>query len=202
MKEICRKALSFLKNMTVKQKIISASVVAVILITAILVPIIIVNTGKCDHVFDNACDTTCNECGETREVGAHDYNAADCDTPKTCKICGATDGEALGHTAEADDGNCTTDIKCATCGAVVASGKTQHVAHADDGDILGLEGLVRLGKGAGLAGTSGGVILGVKIKHNFLASEVRKRYGLPVLVRQCKIGGDVSYLQHIFLLCF
>lgn len=70
MKEICRKALSFLKNMTVKQKIISASVVAVILITAILVPIIIVNTGKCDHVFDNACDTTCNECGETREGGA------------------------------------------------------------------------------------------------------------------------------------
>ena len=90
--------------------------------------------NKCEHTYDNACDATCNECGEVREVGAHDYAAADCDTAKTCKICGATDGEALGHTAEADDGNCTTDIKCATCGAVVISGKTQHVAHADDGD--------------------------------------------------------------------
>ena len=107
MKEICRKALSFLKNMTVKQKIISASVVAVILITAILVPIIIVNTGKCDHVFDNACDTTCNECGETREVGAHDYTAADCDTPKTCKNCGATKGQNKEHTYDnACDADC------------------------------------------------------------------------------------------------
>ena len=90
--------------------------------------------NKCEHTYDNACDATCNECGETREVGAHDYNAADCDTPKTCKICGVTDGEALGHTAEADDGNCPTDIKCSTCGAVLTSGKTQHIAHADDGD--------------------------------------------------------------------
>ena len=63
----------------------------------------------------------------------HNFADADCLNPKTCE-CGATEGEALGHTAEADDDNCTTDIKCATCGAVVTSGKTQHVAHADDGD--------------------------------------------------------------------
>ena len=87
----------------------------------------------CEHIYDNACDAICNECEETRTI-THDWNAADCDTPKTCSICGATEGEALGHTAEADDGNCTTDIKCATCGTVLTSGKTQHVAHADDGD--------------------------------------------------------------------
>ena len=107
---------------------------SLILLSMLLIFTLAACGNKCEHTYDNACDATCNECGEIREVSAHDYNAADCNTAKTCKICGATDGEALGHTAEADDGNCTTDIKCATCGAVVASGKTQHVAHADDGD--------------------------------------------------------------------
>ena len=108
--------------------------ISLILLSMLLIFTLAACGNKCEHTYDNACDATCNECGETREVGAHDYNAADCDTPKTCKICGATDGEALGHTAEADDGNCTTDIKCSTCGAVLTSGKTQHIAHADDGD--------------------------------------------------------------------
>ena len=107
---------------------------SLILLSMLLIFTLVACGNKCEHTYDNACDATCNECGEVRDVGAHDYNAADCDTAKTCKNCGATDGKALGHTAEADDGNCTTDIKCATCGAVVASGKTQHVAHADDGD--------------------------------------------------------------------
>ena len=107
---------------------------SLILLSMLLIFTLAACGNKCEHTYDNACDATCNECGEVREVGAHDYEAADCDTAKTCKICGATGGEALGHTAEADDGNCTTDIKCATCGAVVISGKTQHVAHADDGD--------------------------------------------------------------------
>ena len=54
--------------------------------------------NKCEHTYDNACDAICNDCEETREVGAHDFAAADCDTAKTCKNCGATEGEALGHT--------------------------------------------------------------------------------------------------------
>ena len=107
---------------------------SLILLSMLLIFTLVACGNKCEHTYDNACDATCNECGEVREVGAHDYAAADCDTAKTCKNCGATDGKALGHTAEADDDNCTTDIKCATCGAVVTSGKAQHVAHADDGD--------------------------------------------------------------------
>ena len=55
---------------------------------------------KCEHTYDNACDAICNQCEETREVGAHDFAAADCDTAKTCKNCGVTEGEALGHLAD------------------------------------------------------------------------------------------------------
>lgn len=43
--------------------------------------------GKADHVYDNACDDSCNVCGATRTVGAHVYDNA-CDA--TCNVCGAT----------------------------------------------------------------------------------------------------------------
>ena len=114
----------------------------------------------CEHVYDNACDVTCNECGESRAVESHDFTAADCDTPKTCTVCGATDGEALGHNYAAadcdtpktctacgttdgkalghspanDDGDCTTEIKCSVCGETTTPAKTEHVANADDND--------------------------------------------------------------------
>ena len=39
------------------------------------------------HVYDNACDTTCNVCGADRAAYAHVYDSAICDT--TCNICGA-----------------------------------------------------------------------------------------------------------------
>lgn len=43
----------------------------------------IVATGF--HVYDHACDTDCNVCGETRQVSAHVYDNA-CDTD--CNVCG------------------------------------------------------------------------------------------------------------------
>ena len=84
-------------------------------------------TKDCDHAYDNACDASCNECGETREVSAHTYSDATCTASKTCTVCGATDGTALGHTAAKDDGNCTTDIKCQNCEQSAKSGNTNHV---------------------------------------------------------------------------
>ena len=42
-----------------------------------------VNISGHDHSYDNGCDTTCNECGETRET-KHIYDNA-CDT--TCNVC-------------------------------------------------------------------------------------------------------------------
>ena len=70
--------------------------------------------NKCEHTYDNACDATCNECGEERTV-THNWKLADCEAAKTCKICGATEGEALGHTPSEDDGDCTTAITCINC---------------------------------------------------------------------------------------
>ena len=86
---------------------------------------------KCkQHVYDNACDVTCNECGEERTV-THDFADADCLGPKTCKVCGATDGEALGHKPSKDDGDCTTEVKCTVCGEVTTPAKAEHKMGTD-----------------------------------------------------------------------
>ena len=116
--------------------------------------------NKCEHTYDNACDAICNDCGETREVSAHQWKDATCTTlktctvcgttegkmlphnwedatcltAKTCKTCGATEGEPLGHTPAEDDGDCGTDVLCTVCGAVTTPARLEHIAHADDGD--------------------------------------------------------------------
>ena len=90
---------------------------------------------NCEHVYDNACDVTCNECGEARTV-AHDWKEADCTTPKTCKVCGTTEGSALGHTPNADDNDCTTAVTCSKCGTVTTEAKDAHTPNADDGNCL------------------------------------------------------------------
>jgi len=45
----------------------------------------------------------------------HDWQAADCTTPKTCSKCQATKGEALGHSWA--DASCTAPKTCSTCNA-------------------------------------------------------------------------------------
>ena len=58
----------------------------------------------CEHEYDNACDASCNTCGEERSI-THTFADADCTTAKTCTVCGLTDGSALGHSFL--DGACT-----------------------------------------------------------------------------------------------
>ena len=59
------------------------------------------------HSYDNACDTTCNVCGNTRKVESHKYTN-DCDT--TCNVCGAAREITHKYTNA-----CDTD--CNICGA-------------------------------------------------------------------------------------
>ena len=86
---------------------------------------------KCEHAYDNECDATCNKCGEVREGSAHQWNTADCLAPKTCKICGVTEGEPLGHNWQAAD--CVTAKTCKTCGATEGE-PLGHTPNAPDGD--------------------------------------------------------------------
>ena len=136
-------------------------------LTLILLSILMIVTlaacgDKCEHTYDNACDATCNDCGETKAVSAHQWKDADCLNPKTCTVCGKTEGSALGHewttpdvdlcevqstcsrcgatdgenkehTPENDDNDCSTALNCGVCGKeILAAG--EHTPEKDDGN--------------------------------------------------------------------
>ena len=61
------------------------------------------------HTYTNDCDTTCNKCSAKRTI-THNYSAATCTAPKTCKVCKATTGKANGHKYT---NNC--DTSCNVC---------------------------------------------------------------------------------------
>ena len=63
-------------------------------------------TGDCYHLYDNACDTTCNVCGAKRTASAHVYDNA-CDA--ACNVCKATRTVA-DHVYDNDD-----DAICNIC---------------------------------------------------------------------------------------
>lgn len=109
--------------------------VLIIMLLACLALLALAACGEeeaCVHTYDNACDTTCNLCQAPREI-THDLTAATCTAPKTCTVCGATSGEALGHTTT-DDGDCTTALSCSRCTQVIKEAKADHVTRPDDGD--------------------------------------------------------------------
>ena len=89
--------------------------------------------NKCEHTYDNACDVTCNECGEERTV-THDFADADCLNPKTCTVCGKTEGSALGHEWTTPDVDlCEVQSTCSRCGATDGENK-EHTPENDDND--------------------------------------------------------------------
>ncbi len=94
-----------------------------------VIPIVVVNS-RCEHVYDDCADIECNECGEKRD-SMHTWVDADCDTPMTCKVCGATEGAALGHKPAEDDGNCSTPQGCVNCDQTVVENKEHTDADHD-----------------------------------------------------------------------
>jgi hypothetical protein len=77
-------------------------------------------TIGCEHVYDNACDTTCNKCGQVRPVADHEYNKG------VCIHCGHRDPEykPAGHVHSYDD---CYDAECNGCGEI-----REVVGHAYD----------------------------------------------------------------------
>ena len=75
------------------------------------------------HIHDNACDTTCNKCGEIREVPDHIYDN-DCDTD--CNVCGLV--RAITHDYSEQDKNAETHwMKCSVCGVIDETTREAHI---------------------------------------------------------------------------
>lgn len=77
-------------------------------------------SGCClKHEWKEAdCDNpkTCSKCGATEgEALGHDWQEATCEEPKTCVRCGATYGEPLGHSWV--EATCEHPRTCSVCGA-------------------------------------------------------------------------------------
>ena len=72
----------------------------------------------CKHEVWNDADCvtpkTCSVCGETEgEALGHVWLAATCEAPKTCEACGITEGEAKGHSWV--DATCEAPKTCTSC---------------------------------------------------------------------------------------
>lgn len=89
------------------------------LIIAMAVTAMAALTGCCKHEWEEAtcvAPRTCSLCGKTEgEVVDHTWVEATCDAPKTCSVCGTTEGEALGH--KFSEAGYLTPAVCSVCGA-------------------------------------------------------------------------------------
>ncbi len=88
------------------------------LLLALLLCLSLVLTGcGCKHEWEKAnCEDpkTCELCGETEgDAKGHDWKDATCEEPKTCSECKKTSGEALGHTWV--DATCEKPKTCSVC---------------------------------------------------------------------------------------
>ena len=90
------------------------------------------NDATC--TVDGTKTAQCDNCTEKNTVvdtgsAAHKNN----DNDYKCDVCGAN--LCTNHVPEADDGDCTTAVKCSVCGTVITEAKGSHTPEADDGDL-------------------------------------------------------------------
>ena len=82
----------------------------------ILLVLIFCLTGCCDHVWIDAnCESprTCSECGATEGEVAHSFESVNCTDSVVCSTCGVT-GEPIGH--KWNNTSCTDSKICEECG--------------------------------------------------------------------------------------
>lgn len=87
-------------------------------------------TAKATYYKSCACGEKGTETFEYGELAEHNWNPATCIAPKTCSVCGATEGDALGHTEgtewKSDADNHWHVCTVAGCGVVIESSKAAH----------------------------------------------------------------------------
>ena len=76
-------------------------------------------------------------------VHDHEWVDANCTTPRTCSLCGETEGEALGHTWV--EATCTTPRTCSTCGTTVGTVKAPSTTVINFADVNGIDELLANG---------------------------------------------------------
>ena len=91
----------------------------------------------CHRRVQASLGDTCPYCGAERHV--HTWQDATCTEPKTCTVCGATEGKALGHRWDEgtaiQEANCQTigvkSYTCTACGTIreesIPKDKTNHI---------------------------------------------------------------------------
>ena len=88
-------------------------------VLALALALLLVFTGCCSHEWNAAtCETpkTCAKCSETEgEALGHSWVDATCAAPKTCSVCNKTEGEALGHSWV--DATTEAPKTCSVCAA-------------------------------------------------------------------------------------
>jgi len=92
----------------------------------------------CSELFsDEACTKKTTEDALKISAKGHSPKAddGDCTTAIKCANCDEITTEAkAAHAPEADDGNCTTSVKCTNCNVITTEAKAAHAPEADDGD--------------------------------------------------------------------
>ena len=101
-----------------------------------------------EHVYDNACDATCNACDVVREVGAHDYVPLSAEPPTCeadgferfyCTLCGDVYTDTIpseGHrydavvTAPDCENSGYTVHTCTVCGDSYADSRVEALGHS------------------------------------------------------------------------
>ena len=78
---------------------------------------------KCNHNWQEANCTSpkiCTVCGKTEgSVIDHKWQEANCTSPKTCTVCGKTEGSVIDHKWQ--EANCTSPKTCTVCGKTEGS---------------------------------------------------------------------------------
>ena len=106
------------------------------LIAMMTLALVVLAFSGCDFTLQDECE--------------HVFADATCEAPKTCTICGVTEGEALGHTEEilmGKDATCTeaglTDgKKCSVCGTVLAEQTEIPAGHTLENGICTVCGVI------------------------------------------------------------